>query len=216
MKSDSQLQNDVLFELRSEPSLHIIDIKVQTHLGTVTLSGTVKHFADKFAAERATQRVAGVRAIAQHLIVSPSGVYVLSDTDIAETVVRALRLHVLVPEVVQAIVEDSWVTLSGNVSWAYQRDAAEDAIRYLPGIKGIYNSIELSPSLSASEICSEILDALHRNAQVDSSQISVTHNDHVVFLRGTVHSWAERREACTVAWKSPGVRSVQNELEVVS
>ena len=216
MKTDEKLKTDVLEELRSEPSLHVIDIKVLAHDGTVTLSGTVKHFADKFAAERATQRVVGVKAIAQHLIVAPSGVYDLTDTQIAEAVVRSLKSHVLVPEIVQAIVEEGWITLMGEVHWAYQRDAAEEAIRYLAGVKGVTNTITLASKIQSEEVCDEIVKMLSRNAELDASHIKVTGDGNTIYLKGTVHSWAERREACTVAWNSPGVRTVQNEIEVES
>ncbi len=215
MKADSQLKTEVLNELRSEPSLHVDDIAVNTHNGTVTLSGKVKHFADKYAAERATQRVAGVRAIAQHLVVAPSGTYALTDTQIAESVVRSLKSHVLVPDNVQAIIEDGWVTLSGEANWAYQREAAEEAIRFLAGVKGLSNNIMLTPNIVAHEVCGEVLKSLNRNAEIDASHISVTGDQNTIYLKGTVHTWAERREACTVAWNSPGVRFVQNELEVV-
>ncbi|MFY8199543.1 MAG: BON domain-containing protein [Pirellula staleyi] len=215
MKTDSQLKTEVLNELRSEPSLHVDDIEVNTHNGTVTLSGTVKHFADKYAAERATQRVAGVRAIAQHLVVAPSGIYALTDTQIAESVVRSLKSHVLVPDNVQAIIEDGWVTLSGEANWAYQREAAEEAIRFLAGVKGLSNNIMLTPNIVAHEVFGEVLKSLNRNGEIDASHISVTGDQNTIYLKGTVHTWAERREACTVAWNSPGVKFVQNELEVV-
>jgi osmotically-inducible protein OsmY len=215
MKSDAQLKTDVLHELRCEPSLHVKDITVQSHLGTITLSGTVKHFADKFAAERAAQRVSGVKAIAQHLVVAPSGVYALTDTQIAESVVSSLKSHVQVPDNIQAVIEDGWVTLSGEANWPYQLQSAEEAIRFLAGVKGLTNNIVLTSSVVAQEVCDEVAKALNRNAEINASHISVSGDQNMIYLKGTVHTWAERREACTVAWHSPGVRAVQNELEVV-
>lgn len=216
MKPDTQLQADVLHELRYEPSLHVEDIDVQTHLGTVTLSGTVQHLADKYAAERATQRVAGVRAIAQHLVVAPSGIYALDDTQIAETVDHSLRSHVQVPKNAQAVIEDGWITLSGSADWAYQREAAEESIRNLAGVKGVSNNMVLTPKLHANEVCGEILKSLNRNSEVNATDITVISDQDKIYLKGTVHTWAERREACTVAWNSPGVNIVLNEIEVVS
>ncbi len=216
MKADAKIETEVLDELRSEPSLHFHGIKVQTHRGTVTLSGTVQHFADKYTAERATQRVSGVRAIAQHLVVAPAGSYALTDTQIAEAVVRSLKSHVQVPVGVQAVIEDGWITLSGNADWAYQRDAAEASLRYLAGVKGCTNNIVLTPQLHENEVCGEVIKSLNRNAEVNASHITVTSDQNTIFLKGTVSTWAERREACTVAWQSPGVRMVQNEIEVLN
>ena len=214
MKTDAQLKNDVLQELSSEPCLTANDITVSSHQGAITLEGTVKHFADKYAAERATQRVAGVRAIAQHLVVAPSGIYSLTDTQIAESAGRSLRSHVQVPESIQAIVEDGWVTLSGQAAWAYQREAAEEAIRVLAGVKGLSNNIEMTPDIAGHETFEQVRMSLDRNANIDASHISVTGDIGNIALRGTVHTWAERREAFTVAWNTPGVNAVQNELEV--
>ncbi len=215
MKSDAQLKSEVLHELRCELSLNVKDITVQSHGGTITLSGTVKHFADKFAAERAAQRVLGVKAIAQHLVVAPSGIYALTDTQIAESVVQSLKSHVHVPDNIQAVIEDGWVTLSGEVPWTYQLQSAEDAIRFLAGVKGLTNNIILKSKAVAVEVCNEVAKALKRNAEIDASHIVVSGDQNTIYLKGSVHTWAERREACTVAWHSPGVRAVQNELEVI-
>ena len=146
MKTDAQLKNDVIEELRWEPTVTANDINVVTHNGVVTLSGTVPHYAEKRAAERAAQRVEGVKAIAEEMEVHPAGTYDRKDADIAQAVVTALRWHVWVPSHIQATVENGWVTLTGSVKWEYQRTSAKDAVTYLFGVKGVSNNITLTPS----------------------------------------------------------------------
>ena len=141
MKTDAQLKSDVTSELLWEPTLHATDIKVSTKDGVVTLSGSVPHYAEKQAAERATQRVEGVKAIAEELEVNLTGVHKRIDTDIAQSVVEGLKWHVWIPNHVQAVVEKGWVTLSGEVTWGFQRQSAEEAVRFQSGVKGVSNNI---------------------------------------------------------------------------
>ena len=214
MKTDAQLKKDVMEELRWEPSVTASDINVATRDGVVTLSGTVPHYAEKLAAERATQRVEGVKAIAEEMEVHPTGTYERKDSDIAEAVVNSLRWHVWVPSHVQATVENGWVTLTGSVTWGFQRNSAEDTVRYLPGVKGVSNNIILKPSAQPTAIKDLIVKALKRDAEIDAKNIDVLADGGKVTLAGTVTSWDEREEAATAAWSAPGVTSVENNIAV--
>ena len=144
MKTDAQLKKDVIEELKWEPTISSTNINVATDNGVVTLSGTVPHYAEKSAAERATQRVEGVKAIAEELEVHTDGIR--KDSEIAQAVVNTLRWHVWVPSHVQATVENGWVTLAGCVNWEYQRISAKDSVSHLSGVKGVSNNITLTPS----------------------------------------------------------------------
>ena len=166
MKSDAQLKTEVTQELQWEPTIHAMDIQVSTKDGIVTLDGSVPHYAEKQAAERATQRVEGVKAIVEKLEVNLSGVHQRPDSDVAESVVNALRWHVWVPSHVSAVIENGWVTLTGEVTWGFQRLSAEDAIRFQAGVKGVTNHITLKPTVQPSEIKSVIEKALKRNAEI--------------------------------------------------
>ena len=214
MKTDTQLKNDVMEELRWEPTVTASDINVATHDGVVTLSGTVPHYAEKCAAERATQRVEGVKAIAEEMEVHPTGVFERKDSDIAQAVVNSLRWHVWVPSHVQATVENGWVKLTGSVTWGYQRNSAEEAVRYLSGVKGVSNNITLKPSVQPTAVKEAIEKALKRDAEIDAAGINVTANGGKVTLAGTVRTFDERGEAGAAAWSAPGVTEVENDLAV--
>jgi osmotically-inducible protein OsmY len=216
MKSDSQLKADVLAELLWEPALRSGEIHVNAHDGVITLHGQVEHYADKFAAERAVQRVDGVKAIAEELKVSYTGVQQLTDTEIAESVVKSLKWHVWVPDSVQATIEDGWVTIRGEVHWGFQRQSAEDAVRYLIGVKGVSNNITLKPELQALLVKEAIEKSLHRNSEIDAKDVRITASEGKVTLAGSVHSWDERRQAYAAAWNAPGVTSVENHLSVTN
>ena len=214
MKTDTQLKNDVMEELEWSPAVTAGDIKVAAHDGVVTLSGTVPHYAEKRAAERAAQRVTGVKAIAEDMTVDLDGIFKRDDSDVAQSVVSSLGWHVLVPKNVQATVEKGWVTLSGNAQWEYQRSAAGEAVRHLFGVKGISNDIVLHSSVKASAVKDTIEKTFKRDAELDAKNIFVSIDGDKVTLTGTVDTWDQRVEAGAAAWSTAGVTAVANDLVI--
>jgi osmotically-inducible protein OsmY len=217
MKSDLQLHKNVVEELQWDPRVNEAEIGVAAKEGVVTLTGSVDTFAQKYAAEKVVERVTGVRAVADDLHVRPKNGLARNDTDIAHSVVKALSWNIEVPaDKVTAKVETGWVTLKGEVNWQYQKTAAERAVRYLGGVKGISNLIEVKPKASPVEVKAKIEAALKRNAELDAKLITVETADGKVTLRGNVRSWAERADAEHAAWAAPGVKEVDDRLIVSS
>lgn len=213
--NDTQLQRDVLNELEWEPSVHAAEIGVAVKEGIVTLSGTVGTYAEKLAAEKAAKRVRGVKAVAEDIAVKvPTGLE-RTDTEIASAAVVALGWDVEVPhEKVKVEVENGWVTLEGEVDWAFQRDAATRSVRYLTGVRGVTNLITIKPRVETWALKRRIADAFKRNAELDANRIQVDAIGGRVALYGHVHSWQERDEATQVAWSAPGVVIVENHIAV--
>lgn len=209
MKTDSQLQQDVGAELAWEPSVHAARIGVLVKDGVVTLAGQVDSYAEKWNAERAAQRVAGVKALSTDLKVHLAGPSQRSDADIAAAVENVLAWSSSVPDgAIKVMVEHGWLTLSGDVDWQYQRQAATDSVRHLMGVTGVNDQITIKPSVTVSAVKSDIEAALKRSAMADAQAISVSVHGSDVTLTGTVHSWDERYTASNAAWKTPGVRLV--------
>lgn len=215
MKTDSQLQQDVGQELNWEPSIDAAQIGVGVKNGVVTLSGQVDSYAAKWSAERAAQRVSGVNALAIDLKVRLSGLSVRSDGDIARSVENVLEWTSTLPAgAVKVKVEGGWVTLSGQVDWQFQKQAATDAVRHLMGVTGLNNQIALKRAVLASDVKSDIEAALKRTSIADAKKISVDVQDSDVTLTGTVQSWAERETATNSAWGTPGVFNVIDQMRL--
>jgi len=215
MKSDSALQDDVLEELKWEPSVNAAHIGVSVKDGIVTLSGHVPSFVEKYAAEKAAKRVYGVKAVADELDVKLADSNRRSDEDIARACLDALKFNASVPaERIKIIVRNNWVTLEGEVEWQYQKDAAVTVVREQSGVSGITNAITVKPTVSPRDVRNQIEAAFKRNAEIDSRRISVESHDGKVILHGNVRSWVERDQAQQAAWAAPGVTGVENHITI--
>nr|WP_315431715.1 BON domain-containing protein [uncultured Albidiferax sp.] len=216
MKTDSQIQADVNAELKWEPSVNAAHIGVEVKEGIVTLTGHVESYAEKWNAEHAAQRVPGVRALAVEMDVALPGWSHRHDSDIAQSVENVLQWSTsLAKDSVQVMVEKGWVTLTGEVDWEYQRQAAASVVRHLMGVTGVSDQIAIKPKVTLSAVKADIEAALRRRAASDADHITVKVQDSEVTLTGNVHSWSERNLATLTAWGTPGVRSVVDNLSVV-
>ncbi len=214
-RSDRDLERDVRDELAFDPRVDVKAITVSAKGGVVTLSGSAPTWAAKLTACQDAERVSGVSAVVEHMDVALPDLHARSDADLAKAVADALRWDVEVPhDTIKTSVRDGWITLEGKVDWQYQRAAADGAVRYLVGVKGVTNQIAVAPSSGRSiDVKQHIKDALTRSAETDAQRITVdTAEGGAVTLRGTIHSWAEREEVMRAAWATPGVRKVQDDL----
>jgi osmotically-inducible protein OsmY len=212
---DEALQEDVLEELKWDPEIDAAHIGVAVKNGAVTLSGHVSTFAEKWAAVKAAERVEGVVAVADEIKVKLPSSSVRDDSDIAESIAQAFRSHVSIPDSVDAEVRNGIVTLRGEVTWSYQRDAAERVARNTMGVTGVSNLITVKPKVKPEQVEQRIANAIRRMADLDADQITVTTTNGTVHLHGRVHSWYEKELAEREARSAPGVMYVDNEITVV-
>ena len=213
MRTDSELRTDIIAELSWDPSIRNEDIATSIKDGVVTLAGSVDTYAQRHAAERAVERVKGVRAIANDLRVKL--LMEQSDADIAHIALNTLRCNVEVPdERIRVKVTNGWVTLEGEVDRYYQKEAAERAVRYLTAVKGLSSQIVLRATPIPADIKQRIRGTLKRQAELDADHVTVETSGSRVILRGTVRSVAERRDAERATWNAPGVTRVDNDINV--
>ena len=215
MKSDKQLQQDVIAELNWDGAVEATRIGVEADGGIVTLSGHVGSYMEKWAAERVAKRVWGVKGLAVELDVILPGSSVRTDSDIARAAVSALEWSASVPkDTIKVLVEDGFITLSGEVDKACMRDAAVACVHGLVGVKGINNEIEMRIQPTSHDVKSKIESALQRRAHLDSKAITVAVQDDTITLSGVVGSWAERSIIERAAWNAPGVRRVVDKIVI--
>lgn len=215
MRSDAQLRSDIVAELSWDPAITATDVGVIVKDGVVTLTGHPSSHAEKYAIERAAQRVKGVKALAIEMPVKLASDYTRTDADIAMAVERAIEWNVLVPDdKIHPMVENGWVTLNGEVEWEFQRRATEVAVRSLLGVVGVSNQIVVKPKFTPADVEKKIREALERQADREAERIKIEVNGAHVTLSGKVHTWAERKAAQGAAWSAPGVANVINNLLV--
>jgi len=210
---DQRLRDSVMHQLAADPQVDASLVGLSAQEGVVTLSGYVDSYAEKLAAERSCRRVYGVRAVANELEVRLPTERI--DPEIARDALESLKNRIDVPLGIAVTVRNGHLTLSGVVEWMYQKMAAERAVKYLRGVKGVFNQITLKPVVTPKDVQKRIIEAIHRHADIDARGIHVEADGSRVTLSGSVRSWMEKDEAQRAAWRVPGVAVVDNRIAVV-
>jgi VCBS repeat-containing protein len=215
MKTDNEIQKDVVSQIKWEPILNSAAIEVAVQHGVVTLTGHLDTYAEKRAAEQVAKKVVGVKAVVENLQVGVPPIHKRSDNEIAEVIVNNFKWNTLIPvNNITVTVEHGVVTLDGEVEWNYQRRAAVNAVESLSGVRAIVDRLTVKPTLMAKDIKEKIKDAFQRTAVIEANKIFVDVQDHKVILKGHVRSFAEMEEAKSAAWSAPGVTAVEDKLQL--
>lgn len=215
MKTDAEIQKNVMEELKWQPAIKSTEIGVAVKNGIVTLSGMVNTYLEKKTAEKAAFKVAGVKGVAEDIEINIGFNHKKTDAELAQGVLDALKWNVLVPDdKIKVKVENGWVTAEGTVDWNYEQLAVRDAIASITGVMGISNLVKITPKVNSDDVKKKISAAFERSATIDANNIHVENVGSKVTLTGSVRSYAEKRDAESAAWNAPGVTMVENNLNV--
>lgn len=213
---DSEIQDLVEKSLEWSPEVESAKIGVSVHDGVVTLNGQVPSYWQKIMAGKIALKTRGVSAIADdivvHHITDPP-----TDSDIALAANNLIKWNSDVPaESVKIKVEDHVLSLTGEVSWNFEREAAFRSVKHLGGVRDVRNRITLKPRPHANAADTEVLirHAIMRHASIDASHVHASVEGTRVILTGTVSSYAEKRAAAAAAWSSPHVDQVEDRIQV--
>jgi osmotically-inducible protein OsmY len=216
MKTDSQLQKDVMAELEWEPRVDHANIGVAVKDGIVMLSGFVSSYTEKLSAEQSARRVKGVRGLAEEIEVRFASDARTADPEIAKRIADMFDWSATIPKnKISVKVENGWVTLSGEVGYHFHRESAKDLASRISGVKGVSNLIAVRQAPSSFDVRNRIVDALKRSADLDASTITVQTEGDTVKLGGRVHAGYERRIAERAAWAAPGVNRIEDNIQVM-
>lgn len=215
MKSDYELQQAVMNELRWDPSINEAHIGVEANQGIVTLSGHVNTYLEKINAEKAAYKVSGVKVIACDIEVILPLSEIVDDTQLAKSVNRLLEINVNgLPKDLEVKVEDGYVTVHGNTEWEYKKQNVNKIFRFLKGMKGLNNRVNVCPHISTITVKSEIENALKRRAHDSASGITVDVEANKITLSGKVPSFLEKKLAIDAAWSTPGVSKIVDNIMI--
>jgi len=215
MKTNEELQNDVQAAIKWESLLSTSDIGVVANSGIITLSGSVDSYSKKIAAENAAKSIKGVKAVVEKLKIEFSSWNSKSDIEIAAAILNAIKWNwEVLNDNVKVKVEDGWVTLDGTLQWNYEKEAAQRAVSNLTGVRGITNNILIQPESGITVSQKDIEMALKRNIFIDPSDIDVEVYGNNATLKGSVDSWYQKNLAGKIAWNTPGIVHVNNELDI--
>jgi osmotically-inducible protein OsmY len=213
--TDEQLQVQVSEELLSDPKLASASIEVAAADGVLTLRGTVQTLRQKLEAQRAAERVHGVKKVENDLEVRLPRRNGKADAELRADVLQALMLDSLVPSTVDAHVRDGFVTLAGVADYQFQREEAERVVSNIVGIVGLADDIKLvHPTPDTDQVKGAIAESFERSATIDAQRVRVSASDDTVILEGLVSSWAEHDAAVAAAWSASGVKHVDDRLQV--
>jgi osmotically-inducible protein OsmY len=216
VSSDEAIQLDVLAELKWDPRIEQEEVGVTVDDGIVTLSGPIRSYAKKSAAEECAHHVKGVKAVVNDLEVHLPTEARRDDVEIARAIVDALKWHAHVPnEALDVTVHDGWVTLKGELECRYQQDEAERLVRNMIGVRGVTSLIRTRSTVTPSDVRKQIEQALVRSAEIDARRIAVEVEGSRIILKGSVRTTAELKDAKRAAWSAPGVEEVDNRIVVM-
>jgi osmotically-inducible protein OsmY len=215
VKTDIQLHKAVIDALSADQSLDATSVAIVVKEGVAGLSGTVRSHAEKVRIEEIVRHVHGIRGIAEDILVNPPEHHRRTDLEIAEAALNILRWDIMVPaDDIQVKVEHGWITLTGEVQWFFQREAAEHALQNLTYIKGISNKVSVIPEHRPKDLKHAVEAMLARDANPALHHLSVSVHEQAVTLTGKVGRWRDREDAGRAVWNVAGVREVINIIDV--
>ena len=213
---NKDIREAVQKELEFDPLVDASGITVKNMNGDVALNGTVPAYPQYLQAAAAARRVQGVTRVHNHLMVDLPFASYRDDVLLTTDANNALTMNVSVPPAsVEASASEGNVWLTGMVGNRFQRDAAEQTVAGLAGVRGIADDIEIYSDIEAADVIDLVQDALIRYGLLPGdTDIQVGASDGTITVTGHIETWGEHDAVVDAAWRGTGVRNVRDDLVV--
>ena len=217
VQESETIKNEIVDQLIWDDTINANDIHVDIIDDTVKLTGKVRSYAAKVAAERDAYYVTGVTNVENHIQIT-SDVQDFTDEEIADNISNLLLWNGnITSNDISVHVNHGIVVLEGTVDSYWEKRLTEELTRSATGVVDVLNNmdVKLRQPYVDEDIRDDIIRALRRHPVIDENQVGVEVKDGVVTLSGVVANYQIKHQVHKTAQFTAGVKDVVDNIVIM-